>query len=86
LKLQPYIQTSLAPRSNQKLSFQFFGPFSVLQRVGKVAYMIDLPPTSSTHPVFHASHLKKAVGAQVQASSALPSEIAEIHVPERVLQ
>jgi hypothetical protein len=27
LKLQLYIQTSMAPRANQKLSFKFFGPF-----------------------------------------------------------
>jgi hypothetical protein len=30
LKLQPYIQSSLAPRANQKLVFKFFGPFSVV--------------------------------------------------------
>jgi hypothetical protein len=34
LKLQLYIQTSIAPRANHKLSFKFFGPFLVLQRVG----------------------------------------------------
>ena len=28
LKLQPYVQSSLAPHSNQKLAFKFFGPFS----------------------------------------------------------
>jgi hypothetical protein len=27
LKLQPYVQTSLAPRSHHKLAFRFFGPF-----------------------------------------------------------
>jgi transposase InsO family protein len=27
LKLQPYVQSSLAPRANQKLAFKFFGPF-----------------------------------------------------------
>jgi hypothetical protein len=30
LKLQPYIQSSSAPRANQKLVFKFFGPFSVV--------------------------------------------------------
>jgi transposase InsO family protein len=30
LKLQPYVQFSLAPRSNQKLAFKFFGLFPVV--------------------------------------------------------
>jgi hypothetical protein len=30
LKLQPYVQSSLAPRANQKLSFKFFSPFQIL--------------------------------------------------------
>lgn len=37
LKLQPYIQSSVAPRANQKLSFKFYGPFKVLERTGVVA-------------------------------------------------
>jgi hypothetical protein len=30
LKVQPYVQISLAPRSCQKLSFRFFGPYNIL--------------------------------------------------------
>jgi hypothetical protein len=86
LKLQPYIQSSLAPRANQMLSFNFFGPFEVLQRVGQVAYMLKLPPTSSIHPVFHVSQLKKAVGSKVQVVDALPAEASVFQVPEQILQ
>jgi hypothetical protein len=43
LKVQPYVQMSLAPRSCQKLSFRFFGPYNILQRVGAAAYKLELP-------------------------------------------
>jgi hypothetical protein len=42
LKFQLYIQSSRAPRVNEKLAFKFFGPFKVLQRFGSVAYKLDL--------------------------------------------
>ena len=58
LKLQPYIQSSLAPRSNQNLAFRFFGPYTILKRVGEVAYQLDLPPTAHIHDVVHVSQLK----------------------------
>jgi hypothetical protein len=86
LKLQPYVQTSLAPRSHQKLAFHFFGPFRILERIGSVAYKLDLPPHSAVHPVFHVSQLKKTVGATNQVTPALPSDFALRLTPEQVLQ
>ncbi|XP_073351889.1 uncharacterized protein [Aegilops tauschii subsp. strangulata] len=55
LKLQLYVQRSEATHSNQKLAFCYFGPYKVLQRIGAVAYKLQLPPTSTIHPVFHVS-------------------------------
>jgi hypothetical protein len=43
LKLQSYVQSSLAPRANQKLSFKFFGPYSVVECTDQVAYRLELP-------------------------------------------
>ena len=52
LKLQPYIQSTLAPRANQKLAFKYYGPFKVIARIGSVAYKLELPTSSTVHPVF----------------------------------
>ena len=43
-----------------KLSPRFIGPFEILERVGTVAYQLNLPPSmSSVHEVFHVSMLRK---------------------------
>jgi hypothetical protein len=37
---------------------KYVGPFTVLQRVGNVAYRLDLPDNMNAHDVFHVSLLK----------------------------
>jgi hypothetical protein len=85
LMLQPYVQSFLAPRPNQKLAFKFFGPFRIVQRIGKVAYKLELPSQSMIHPVFHVSQLKKAVGTSVQVSPSLSDDMFDTLVPKKVL-
>jgi hypothetical protein len=41
------------------LAFKYFGPFKIINRVGSVAYRLELPPDCQVHPVFHISQLKE---------------------------
>ena len=86
LKLQPYVQTSLAPRAHQKLSFRYFGPYKIVDKIGSVTYKLELPPSASIHPVFHVSLLKPAPPSSTPVSAALPDVDDNLQVPEAVLQ
>ncbi|XP_052198280.1 uncharacterized protein LOC127805566 [Diospyros lotus] len=45
-----------------KLSPRYIGPFEILERVGSLAYRLDLPPQLfGIHNVFHVSMLRKYV-------------------------
>ena len=76
LKIQPYRLKSLATRLNQKLSPRYYGPYKVLEKIGKVAYCLELPEGSKVHPIFHVSLLKKCIAPTVQ-SQPLPPGLTE---------
>ncbi|KAJ0827576.1 putative nucleotidyltransferase, Ribonuclease H [Helianthus annuus] len=43
-----------------KLAPRYVGPFKIVERIGKVAYRLALPPElGNVHPTFHVSNLKK---------------------------
>lgn len=50
---------NMTPRGSPKLQPKYVGPYKIIQRIGKVAYKLDLPPSMQQHPVFHVSLLSK---------------------------
>lgn len=62
LKLRPYRQQSVARRVCQKLSAKYFGPYEIVEKIGKETYRLKLPPHSQVQPVFHVSQLKAVIG------------------------
>lgn len=72
LKQQPYKQSSLAQRSSFKLAPRFYGPYQILEKVGPVAYRLQLPDNAQIHNVFHVSLLEKKIGQQAVLAPSLP--------------
>ncbi|GJW15986.1 hypothetical protein Tco_0020119, partial [Tanacetum coccineum] len=56
---QPHRKVSIRQGQQHKLSPKYYGPFKVAERIGEVAYRLELPSSSQIHPVFHISQLKK---------------------------
>jgi hypothetical protein len=72
LRLQPYKQMSLKQaKKDNKLSPKYYGPYKVLQKIGTMAYKLELPASSRVHPVFHVSCLKKVIGDKIPVQTIL---------------
>lgn len=87
VKLQAYRQVSVSFKPNAKLSPKYFGPYKVLDKVGEVAYKLELPVHSKIHNVFHVSQLRKHVGDMV-VSTTLPyqsEDPLQLKEPEAII-
>ena len=65
LKLQPYRQKLINHKILGKLAPKYYGPFQVLQKIGKVAYKLNLSSNALIHLLFQVSCLKAKLGQQI---------------------
>ena len=72
LRLQPYKQTSLKINGAKKLKPRYYGPYKVIQKIGEVAYALEILEVSKIHNVFHVSCLKKYIGQKIFILDTLP--------------
>ncbi|XP_021975454.1 uncharacterized protein LOC110870577 [Helianthus annuus] len=64
LKVSPW-KGVIRFRKRRKLSPRFIGPFRIIERVGKVAYRLELPEElSGIHGTFHVSQLRKGLAEE----------------------
>ncbi|GJR74185.1 hypothetical protein Tco_0086550 [Tanacetum coccineum] len=67
-------------RKKGKLSPRFVGPFKIIEKVGPVAYRLDLPEElNGVHDTFHVSTLKKCL-----ADPTLQVHLDEIRVDAKL--
>nr|GFB86751.1 putative reverse transcriptase domain-containing protein [Tanacetum cinerariifolium] len=74
-----YVRKSLTCAKG-KLNPRYVGPFNVLERVGDVAYKLDLPEElNRVHNTFHVSNLKKCY-----ADEPLAIPLDGLHVDDKL--
>ena len=72
LWLQPYKQMSLKQaKKDNKLSPKYYGPYKVLEKIGTMAYKLELLASSRVHQVFHVSCLNNVIGDKLPIQTIL---------------
>jgi hypothetical protein len=73
-----------------KLSPCYIGPFPIIEKCGKVAYKLELPPSlAGVHDIFHVSQLKKCLNAPVDVVlpkvALLETDLTYLEHPIKIL-
>ncbi|XP_021979752.1 uncharacterized protein LOC110875865 [Helianthus annuus] len=75
LKVSPW-KGVIRFRKRGKLNSRLIGPFRIIERVGKVAYRLELPEElSGIHSTFHVSHLRKCLADE---TAYIPQDDIEV--------
>ena len=73
MRLQSYKQMSLKQvDKDNELKPKYYGPYKVLQKIGSIAYKLELPSFSKVHPIFDVSFLKKIIGDKISIQTIFP--------------
>ena len=76
-------------KKDNKLSPKYYGTYKVLQKIGSMAYKLELPASLRVHLASHVSCLKKVIGENILVKTILPELDEEgkmILEPEAVME
>jgi hypothetical protein len=70
--MELYQETTLGLQNALKLTSKCYGPFIILQKIGTIAYRLQLPPGTEIHDVFHVNQFKMHLGKEAIPNPKLP--------------
>lgn len=83
--MQTFRNTQDQLTKKTKLSIKYFGPYPIIEKIGKIACRLGLPNGCILHLVFHVSQLKKQIKNKYTPQTQLPKineEGITIVIPE----